>query len=146
MMGQWYLRKPILMGPPEGVVLDTRALVKNLRDRISAIQQEQLKEELLEKEDRIVEMVVEALQFEKNIELELRYGCADVVRCEFGITERDQVDVISDILAEFGLGLYRELQRLAAYQKGYLYYQFHTLLGPDIVMLRLHVPELYTRR
>ena len=127
---------------PDRVILDTTALIKTLRTKLQQLHSDQLKEDLLSKEDRLVELLVEALQFNNmHLELELAVTCTDVLRSEFGICE-DDLEHVAHPLFDFGLGLYEIMQKLKAYQRGYMFYQFSQMLGPDVVIMRIMPPNI----
>jgi hypothetical protein len=104
---------------------------------------EDLIQELLDREHKLLQMLIEAVQFNKNVELELIVTCLDVVKNEFGISEDEESQQVAEALFDVGVRLHQLFERqLRAYQRGYLMYHYLRSLGADIVLCRVVPPDL----
>jgi hypothetical protein len=138
-MQQWF--SPVRTSAvPDAIILNTQSLVVSFRKSIRQLKHEHLRDELVDKEVHLLESIIQSLQFDNRVELELRCGSMDVVRCEFDIHNNEDLIIITEAVVELGYGIYCELQRLRAYQQGYLYYQYHGMDGYDIIMARF-IPQ-----
>ena len=139
---------------PKVVILDTRHLVRFLRGKISALTNVEVTEE------EIIAVIIEALQYDShNLDLEIDVSCELVTREHLGFTrcteedgcglkfcdngcvsEKEAVETARS-LSEFGHSLHKELKQLNAYLNGYLWYSFKQMLGSDVILEKITVPE-----
>lgn len=141
MMEQWSLERRTL-ACPDAIILNTNRAMKQFRECLKRLQHDYLREEIGHKEVRVLESVIQALQFDKRVEMEVRFGAMDVLRAEFGIEDRDDLAVVTDAVLGLAYDMYSELVRLGAYQNSYLFYQYHSLVGQDVVMVRIVPPTI----
>jgi len=141
MMQQWSLQKETLAAP-DIIILGTQRMVEQFRRRIRMLTYEQLRNDLLEKEAVVLESLIQALQYDNKVQTEIMCGTMDVIRHDFDIQDREDIGLVASALIELAEGLYLELQRVGAYQNGYLYYQYHSFEDRDLVMARLTLPEI----
>lgn len=118
------------------IILNTSDVIKTLRLKTSRLK------ELDADEDHLLQLVVEALGYEKTAQMEIAYGCMDVIRQYLDVLCDEEFSVIAEALFIFGDALFAELKRVNAYRKGYLFYQYMQTLGNDIVLVKLVPPEL----
>ncbi len=136
MKAQYYWQSPANRSPiPENVILETAELLKTLRKRIEALTEADVSEESL------LETIVCALGFEKNLQLELDVSCQCFARDLLGAEFAEKADVAASAMSEFGVELFKKLKDINAYQNGYLFYTFMRLLGKDMVLVRMEVPD-----
>lgn len=140
MMQQWFSQREVSPAP-DVIILATQPLVDRFQRRVKMLTYEQLRNELIERQQCVLESIIQSLQFDNKIEMEIMCGTMDMVRHDFNIHDREDVDVVATAVRELAEGVYGELQRLNAYQNGYLFYQYHSLEGRDIVMIRLQMDE-----
>ena len=137
---------------PKVVILDTRYLVKFLRGKITALTNVDVTEE------QIIAVIIEALQYDNhNLDLEIDVSCELVTRehlgfsrctedcglsfCDNGCVSEEEAVETAKSLSEFGHKLYKELKQFNAYMNGYLWYSFKQMLGSDVVLEKITVPE-----
>lgn len=83
-------------------------------------------------------LILQSLTFEKNAELELAYNIMDELAQHMGDCIYDEAVIrAANETVAFGNYLYEQFKALSMYRNGYLFYQFHQWLGPDLVLRRL---------
>lgn len=122
---------------PDKVILDTIDLLKALRENINKIRDLDSEEA-----DHVLQLIFEALHYDKNADFELEYGCLDVIRSFLGLSEREDFAEAETAIMEFSTELLKQIRRLRLYQNGYLFYQFLQTLGNSVVLVRIDPPEI----
>jgi translation initiation factor 2 alpha subunit (eIF-2alpha) len=121
---------------PDYVILDTRNLVKFLRTKIKALIEIEVTEE------DVLETIFEAMSYDNsNTNLNIDASCQCAARYHLGAAFAQDADDTAEAMSEFASKIYSDLKRLNAYRNGYLFYQFVQLLGNDILLTRLELPE-----
>jgi len=122
-------------GAPELIILDTAGIVRPL-DR-SLRNYPTMNWEM----EEVFQFILNAITYESRAKDELEYGCLDLVR-ESHSTDlaTDVQNAISDV-ARLGRALIDQLRQIRAYHNGYLYYGFHSLMGGDLVLVRLFLDK-----
>lgn len=120
------------------IIISTDLMVTKLRGQIVLFKESEVDEEF------IFQTVIEALAFEKNAQMELNYGCLDVIRHHLGSPYMEDFDNIAEAISDFGMEMLSYLKQMKAYKNGYLFYQYMQVLGADLVLVRI-VPPLLNR-
>jgi hypothetical protein len=120
---------------PSAVILDTDALLEKLRKDIVFLTENCVPE------DKILESVFEALQFDRNVEMELSLSAQFMLYNFLGEKLTDYERSFGSSIIDFGLALHQQLKQIRAYRNGYLFYHFCQLLGRDVVITHLEPLE-----
>jgi len=135
------------------IILDTSALIKELRSKITLL------EELDINEFEIIQLILQSIMFEKDAEIRLANECMTLMKnclgpsCFESIQENvinsrlltnyvNDVTSISNATYAFGCIIVNELRRIKAYRDGYLFYQFQQMLDKDIVLASFIPPKI----
>jgi len=129
-------RPEALLKPPapDSLILDSSQLIDKLRKGMRDCD--------ITEETEIVDSVIQSLQFHKNALMELEFSCRMLIGQRMGMECVTDYEPIITAMATFGYALFEQLERLNAYNNGYLFYQFRQMLGADIVLMRIQPPEL----
>ena len=120
----------------EYIILDTRTAIERLRRRMERLRN------LDADEDKILEIIIQSIAFNRSAEIELDYNCLDIVSQYLGHAYSDDVTDIAKAMSIFGKTILEDLRQLGAYKNGYLFYQFFKMLGPDVILVKLVPPEI----
>lgn len=144
MMQQWFSQSAVSV-VPDAIILPTTSLLNQFVRRVQMLAYEDMRSELIERQGFVVECLIQALQYDHKVQTEIMCGAMDIMRHEFNIHDREEAGLVASAMMELAEGIYNELQRIHAYQNGYLYYQYHSLDGRDVVMIRLSLPEIHAK-
>lgn len=120
---------------PELIVLDTARIVRALDQALRT--HPTMNWEVSE----VLQFILATITYEGRARTDLEYGCLDLVR------EVQQTDLAEDVqraitgVAHLGQELIAQLKSIQAYHNGYLFYGFHSLLGDDLVLVRLFLDK-----
>lgn len=122
---------PDIIRLPTIIVLNTAAPLQEFKNSVSKA------EFLLTDVDRIVELIIESLLYEKDSQYELAYRILDEIRGHIGDWYSNDLVAASNATVKFGNAILEQLLKYRLYHNGYLFYQFSSWLGNDLVLRRL---------
>jgi len=131
---------PTALRAPSHIILDTRLLVRELRDSMMPFYEgDGASAKLINifwhgDMEKILPEVVQIISFKKDAELSLQYESMQIVQEAIGEHNVDQVVAYARFLVNLGMHLSQHLQRAGAYQNGILKYTYKCMHGDDIVL------------
>jgi hypothetical protein len=90
----------------------------------------------------IAQIVLDCIMYEQHAKMELQYAALELIRNHLGDDHESAQIKLARLIHDFGDSILQKLKYLRAYQKGYLYYQFHDWYGNDLVLQRLIVDNI----
>lgn len=124
---------------PQQVVVQASDLFLTLRTNIS---RGQILPGLVEDDDKIIRLVMENLQYEESATLNLALAVVEEMKGAMGENWADEVGAACEFIVTFGTGLFKRLQRLRLYQRSYLYYQFSSFIGRDLILEHIRPDQI----
>ena len=120
---------------PQLVILDTAELIKPLQELLARLPTANW--ELSE----VVKFILSAITYERSARTELEYDCMNLVSADLANDPALAADItraLKDVVG-FGYELVQQLRLIQAYHNGYLFYVFHSWVGGDMVLTKLHL-------
>lgn len=122
---------------PEHIILSTADIIKAVGQKFESLPGFSYDEEFLSQE--AVDMILSYLHFEREAELEMGYGCLEMVDNFLGTAFADRTTDAANAMIALGTAILEQLRHIRAYQNGYLFYAFHSWCGKDLVLVRFTV-------